>query len=105
MFHPETKRSNSGGQRTNWYARKKVLEEYDAKIEAALPGIFKKEGYVTSALVQQHVGIEEAEAVKRLKSLSRKYGWKTKQDPRNPQTIRYSPARPAKSESEQSPAS
>ena len=101
MFHPAIKRSNSGGQRTNWYARKKVLEGYDAKIEAALPGIFEKDGYVTASLVQQYAGIEESEAVKRLKSLSRKYKWRAKQDPQNPQAVRYLPVRPAKSGGEQ----
>jgi hypothetical protein len=93
MFHPATKRSNSGGTRTNWYARKKELEGYDSKIEATLPTIFEKEGYVTAPLVQQYTGIEEAEAVKRLKSLSRKYKWKVKQDPQKPEVVRYSPAK------------
>ncbi len=72
--------------------------------EEALPSIFEKEGYVTGALVQQYAGIEESEAVKRLKSLSRKYKWRMKQDPQKPEVIRYSPARATKS-SEQSPAS
>ncbi len=101
MFHPAIKRSNSGGERTNWYARKKVLEGYDAKIEAALPTIFEKEGYVTAPLIQQYVSIEEAEAVKRLKSLSRKYKWKTKQDPQKPDVVRYSPARTTKNPEQQ----
>ncbi len=101
MFHPAIKHLN-GRTRTNWYARKKVLEGYDAKIEAALPTIFEKEGYVTAALAQQYAGIEENEAVKRLRSLSKKYKWKTKQDPENPATIRYSPPRSSKAASESS---
>ncbi len=105
MFHPAIKRSNSGATRTNWYARKKVLQGYDAKIEEALPTIFEKEGYVTAALVQQYAGIEESEAVKRLKSLSRKYKWRTKQDPQKPEVTRYLLMRSAKSVSEQGMAS
>lgn len=101
MFHPALKHSNGNRTRTNWYARKKVLEGYDAKIESALPTIFEKEGYVTASLVQQYAGIEEGEALKRLKSLSRKYGWKMKQDPQDPQAVRYSPGRARKSGSEQ----
>ncbi len=103
MFHPAIKHnSNSGRTRTNWYARKKVLEGYDAKIEAALPTIFEKEGYATASLVQQYAGIEEAEAVKRLRSLSKKYKWKTKQDPQKPDVVRYSLTRPSKSSGETS---
>lgn len=102
IFHPAVKHSNSG-TRTNWYARKKVLEGYDAKIEAALPTIFEKESYVTAALVQQYTAVEEGEATKRLKSLSKKYKWRTKQDPQNPQIIRYHSPRPAKSGDEQNP--
>lgn len=101
MFHPAIKHSNSGGTRTNWYARKKVLEGYDAKIEAALQTIFEKEGYVTASLVQEYAGIEESEATKRLKSLSKKYKWKTKQDPQKPDATRYSPVRASKSGGEQ----
>jgi len=82
-----------------------VLQGYDAKIEETLPTIFEKEGYVTASLVQQYAGREEGEAVKRLKSLSRKYKWRTKQDPQNTDVIRYSPARAAKSSGEQSSAS
>jgi hypothetical protein len=103
MFHPAVKRSNSSG-RQNWYARKKVLQGYDAKIEEVLPTIFEKEGYVTGALVQQYAGIDEGEAVKRLKSLSQKYKWKAKSDPQKPEIIRYLPARTTKSSSEQRPS-
>lgn len=37
-------------------------------------------------------------------SLSKKYKWKTKQNPQNPQTVCYSPAYTTKSGGEQSPA-
>ncbi len=99
VLHPNV-RNNSGNKRTNWYARKKVLQEYDVKIEAALPGIFEKEGYVTAALIQQNVGIEEAEALKRLRSLSKKYKWRIKQDPQDPQNTKFSQARSTKSVNE-----
>ena len=100
MFHPAIKHSNSNSTRTNWYARKKVLQEYDAKIEAALPGIFEKEGYVTAAIIQERIGVEESEVEKRLKSLSKKYKWKTKQDPQKPEMVRYSPVRSSKTSGE-----
>ena len=66
--------------------------------------IFEKEGYVTASLVQQYAGIEESEATKRLKSLSKKYKWKTKQDPQKLDVVRYSPGRVPKLGGEQSPS-
>lgn len=104
LFHRETKRSPSGGNGTSYYHRHKQLMEYDAKIEAAVPAIFEKEGYITAALVQQQVGIDETDAGKRLKLLSKKYKWKIKQDPQHPEMIRYSPTRASKAAGE-SPAS
>ena len=100
LFHPMEKRSPSG--RTNWDQRKKELEGYDTKIEAALPAIFEKEGYVTAALAHQYAGVEESEAVKRLRSLSKKHKWRTKQDPQNAEVIRYSPTRASKAAGESS---
>ena len=93
LFRREAKRSQSSSSGMSYYQRRKVLLAYDEKIEAAFPSVIEKEGYVTGALVQQHVGIEENEAEKRLKSLAKKHNWRTKQDPLAPETVRYLPAR------------
>ncbi|MBF8294204.1 MAG: hypothetical protein HW389_749 [Bacteroidetes bacterium] len=103
LFHPAAKRATNGKPRGNWYQRKKELQGYDAKIEAALPSIFEKEGYVTAALVQQYAGIEESEATKRLKSLSKKYNWRTRQDPQKSDVIRYTPPRSQRQATETQP--
>jgi predicted ATPase with chaperone activity len=57
---------------------------------------------VTAALAHQYAGIEESEAVKRLRSLAKKHRWRTKQDPQNSEVIRYSPTRASKATSESS---
>ncbi len=99
LFRHEQKQKNGNGG-VSYYQRHKQLKAYDEKIEAALPGILEKEGYVTAALVQQYAGVEESEASKRLALLSRKYKWKVKQDPQKPEVVRYSPARASKSSTE-----
>lgn len=78
-----------------------ISKNYQARVKLEL---FVSKLIFTTSLIQQYVGIDESEAVKRLKSLLRKYKWKTKQDPQNPQAVRYLPARPGKSVSEQNPA-
>ncbi len=104
LFHPAAKRATNGKPRSNWNQRRKELQGYDARIEAALPTIFEKEGYVTAALVQQYAGIEEGEATKRLRSLSKKYNWRTRQDPQRPELARYlPPTRAQKRSSEVAP--
>ncbi len=96
LFHRQSKSSAKANGGTSYYHRQKQIRGYDAKIEAALPTIFEKEGYVTAPLIKQYAGIDVTEADKRLKALSRKYKWKTKQDPQHPETIRYQAARPSK---------
>ena len=58
---------------------------------ATFPSIIEKEGYVTASPVEQYAGIEEAEAAKRLRSLSKKHKWNSEQDPRKPDVIKYLP--------------
>ncbi|MBI3412987.1 MAG: hypothetical protein HY051_02835 [Candidatus Aenigmarchaeota archaeon] len=103
MFRPDAESGEAGKTRTNWYQRRKVLQEYDAKIEAALPEIFEKDGYVTAAIIESQVGIESKEAEKRLRILSKKYKWRTRQDPEHPESIRYLASRLSRQSSETQP--
>lgn len=103
LFHRQSKSSTKANGGTSYYQRQKVIRGYDAKIEAALPGIFEKEGYVTAAIIQQQTGIEGGEAEKRLKALSKKYKWREGRDRQHPETIRYQAARPARQSQEATP--
>lgn len=104
LFHHQSKPSTKASGGVSYYKRQKVIRGYDAKIEAALPGIFEKDGYVTAAIIQQQTGIEEGEAEKRLKALSRKYKWREGRDRQHPETIRYQAARPSRQSQDAAPA-
>lgn len=103
LFHRQSKSSTKANGGTSYYQRQKVIRGYDAKIEAVLPGIFEKDGYVTAAIIQQQTGIGESEAEKRLKALSKKYKWREGRDRQHPETIRYQAARPSRPTQESSP--
>jgi hypothetical protein len=97
MFRPDARRVRSGGGATKGnYQRMKAIREYDQKIEAALPAMLEKQGYLTASLVQEHTGIEAAEAAKRLSKLARKHEWRVRVDPKEPDVYRYTPQRQTK---------
>jgi hypothetical protein len=100
MFRPDVRRVRSGGTTKGNYQRMKAIREYDQKIEVALPAMLEKQGYLTATLVQEHTGIEAAEAAKRLSKLARKHEWKVRLDPKDSGEYRYTPQRQGRRGSE-----
>jgi hypothetical protein len=90
MFHKESKGPRQGGSGVSYYQRQKQLRAYDEKIEAVLPSLFEKDGYVSATLIEQQSGVPQAEGAKRLQMMARKQGWRTRPDPENPEVVRYS---------------